>query len=97
MKLDITNQERELFEVIHTAADYLQQDVYVVGGFVRDRILGIPCKDLDFVTVGDGPALAEEVSRRLGAAASDLSVFKTFGARICRSKERILQHRQPET
>ena len=91
MKLDITNQERELFEVIHTAADSLHQDVYVVGGFVRDRILGIPCKDLDFVTVGDGPALAEEVSRRLGAAASDLSVFKTFGTAMIRYKDLELE------
>ena len=84
MKLDITNQERELFEVIHTAADYLHQDVYVVGGFVRDRILGIPCKDLDFVTVGDGPALAEEVSRRLGAAASGRTTLAQISRQLIR-------------
>jgi putative nucleotidyltransferase with HDIG domain len=41
--------------------------------------MGIPCKDIDFVTVGDGPALAEEISSLLGDKASALVVFKTFG------------------
>jgi len=84
MTLELTSPEKKLFEVISTAADHLNQEVYVVGGFVRDRLLGIPCKDIDFVTVGDGPALAEEVSRRLGSEASHLSVFKTFGTAMIR-------------
>jgi poly(A) polymerase len=84
MKLEITRSEKELFELIRAAADKLHQEVYVVGGFVRDRILNIPCKDIDFVTVGDGPKLAEEVSRMLGPEASELSVFKTFGTAMIR-------------
>lgn len=79
MKLEITDAEKALFQVVQSAADHLHQEVYVVGGFVRDRLLGIPCKDLDFVTVGDGPALAAEVNKRLGKHASELSVFKNFG------------------
>jgi len=84
MTLELTSPEKKLFEVISAAADHLNQEVYVVGGFVRDRLLGIPCKDIDFVTVGDGPAIAEEVSRRLGPDASHLSVFKTFGTAMIR-------------
>ncbi len=91
MKLDVTSSERQLFDVISQAADQLQQEVYVVGGFVRDRLLNIPCKDLDFVTVGDGPALAEEVSRLLGPEASDLSVFKTFGTAMIRYQDMELE------
>ncbi|PKB70770.1 MAG: hypothetical protein BZY87_09640 [SAR202 cluster bacterium Io17-Chloro-G6] len=37
--------------------------VYLVGGPVRDAILGMPVKDLDFVLLGDAPALAEELAR----------------------------------
>lgn len=91
MKLDITQTENKLFEVISSAAELLHQEVYVVGGFVRDRLLGIPCKDIDFVTVGDGPALAEEVSRMLGPEASALSVFKTFGTAMIRYKDLELE------
>ena len=71
MKLDITPSEKDLFEVIRHAADQLQQDVYIVGGFVRDRLLGIPCKDMDFVTTGDGPDLAQKVSQLLGPDRSE--------------------------
>ena len=39
--------------------------VYLVGGPVRDAILGAPVKDLDFVFLGDAPSLAEELSREL--------------------------------
>lgn len=91
MKLDITPSEQELFEVIRRAADQLQQDVYVVGGFVRDRLLGIPCKDMDFVTTGDGPDLAQKVSELLGPDASELSVFKTFGTAMIRYRDLELE------
>ncbi|MBK9104900.1 MAG: HD domain-containing protein [Saprospiraceae bacterium] len=91
MKLDITPSEKELFEVIRLAADLLHQDVYVVGGFVRDRLLGIPCKDMDFVTTGDGPDLAEKVSQLLGPEASELSVFKTFGTAMIRYRDLELE------
>ena len=62
MKLEITASEKKLFDIIRSAADHMHAEVYVVGGFVRDRLLGIPCKDIDFVTLGDGPAFAEEVN-----------------------------------
>ncbi|MEE8465115.1 MAG: hypothetical protein V3S68_01470, partial [Dehalococcoidia bacterium] len=39
--------------------------VYLVGGPVRDAILGAAVKDLDFVLLGDAPALAEELAEEL--------------------------------
>jgi poly(A) polymerase len=91
MQLEVTASEKELFEVIRSVADQMNQEVFVVGGFVRDRLLGIPCKDLDFVTVGDGPALAENVSKKLGSDASELSIFKTFGTAMIRYKDLELE------
>lgn len=66
----------------------LRQPVYVVGGFVRDFYLRELQQqsqsaveeqqtDLDFVTLGPGIRLAEEVARRLDG--SSLSTFKNFG------------------
>lgn len=55
-----------------------QVDGYVVGGYVRDLILERPSKDIDFVCVGSGIDLAENVKKRLGKEAK-LSVFKNFG------------------
>jgi tRNA nucleotidyltransferase (CCA-adding enzyme) len=41
--------------------------VHVVGGAVRDLMLGRPPRDLDLVAEADGPAVAAELARRLGA------------------------------
>ena len=40
--------------------------VYLVGGPVRDVLLGRPVADLDFVVEGDGPRLAREMAAELG-------------------------------
>ncbi|MEO6407059.1 MAG: HD domain-containing protein, partial [Ferruginibacter sp.] len=50
----------------------------VVGGFVRDKLLGRTTKDIDIVCVGDGILLAEEVARRFSPSAT-VNVFKNFG------------------
>jgi tRNA nucleotidyltransferase/poly(A) polymerase len=49
----------------------------VIGGFVRDIYLNRESKDVDFVTVGSGIALAEAVKKRIKG--SHLNVFKNFG------------------
>jgi len=84
MKLDIQSPEKKLFNLIHDVANGLDQDVYVVGGYVRDQLLGIDCQDIDFVTTGDGPTLAEAVNSALGNPPSNLSIFKTFGTAMIR-------------
>ncbi len=40
--------------------------VYLVGGLVRDLLLGRENRDLDLVVEGDGPAFARELAGRLG-------------------------------
>lgn len=71
-------QQNELFEKVALAAQKLNLETYVVGGFVRDLVLGRPNKDLDFTCVGSGIALAEEVARQFDYHVP-LSVFKNFG------------------
>ncbi len=50
---------------------------YAVGGYVRDRLLGRPVKDIDITVVGDGIALARSVANALGVASP--VVFANFG------------------
>lgn len=68
-----------IFKRIGAAADRIQMDSYVVGGFVRDQILNRPCKDIDVVCIGSGIALAEEVAREFDLPDHAISVFKNFG------------------
>ena len=91
MVLELSSSEKELFKLVAGVADQLGQEVYVIGGFVRDRLLQIPSKDIDFVTVGDGPLLAEKVCHALGNNPASLSIFKTFGTAMLRYRDMDLE------
>lgn len=68
-----------IFQMVSKSAEELQQETFVVGGFVRDFLLERNNKkDIDFVTVGSGINLANHIHQQLNSA-SKLSVFKRFG------------------
>jgi len=71
--------EEGIFKRIGQAADRLNIDAYVVGGYVRDHILGRPCKDIDIVCIGSGIELAEQVAREFELPDHAVSIFKNFG------------------
>lgn len=66
------------FQIASEAADELELEAYVIGGYVRDIYLNRPSKDIDIVAVGSGIELAKLVAKKLGRGAH-LSVFKNFG------------------
>lgn len=80
----------EVFAKVAKAASNLGLETYVVGGFVRDLILGRPCKDLDFTCVGSGIALAEEVEKQYDYHVP-LSVFKNFGTAMLKLEDAELE------
>jgi poly(A) polymerase len=65
------------FKSVAKAAEKLGVETYTVGGFVRDLLLKRPCKDLDFVCVGSGIELAQQVATILGE--QQVTIFKNFG------------------
>lgn len=80
-----------LFNNVCEVADQINQETYVVGGFVRDYLLGREQKkDIDFVTVGNGILLAKELSKSLGNT-SQVSVFKRFGTAMFKYKDTDLE------
>ncbi|PUZ22565.1 HDIG domain-containing protein [Chitinophaga costaii] len=79
-KFDIpcTPQERGVLHHVALAAAELGVPAYVIGGFVRDKLLGRKTKDMDIVCVGDGIALAHKVAEKLGGNIP-VHFFKTYG------------------
>lgn len=78
MHFEFTDNEQEIIQLVGSCADELQMEAYLVGGFVRDKLLKRTCKDLDFVCVGDGIAWANKVAKKLNPQPT-VSIFKTFG------------------
>lgn len=65
----------DLFAAIGAA--HGEDGVYLVGGGVRDVLLGRSSLDVDVVVEGDGPALARELGRRLGGRVVTHRRFRT--------------------
>ena len=70
--------DQPLFHMIGTEADKLGVDAYLVGGYVRDLLLGRATSDIDVVSVGRGIDLARAVHEAWGKGAH-ISVFANFG------------------
>lgn len=86
MVFNIKPYERKIFELIQLSAKELDVPVYVVGGYVRDRLLARESKDLDVVCVGDGILLAETLATKLRPLPY-IAVYKRFGTAMIRHKE----------
>jgi poly(A) polymerase len=89
MNFKKTLQEKLIFKVVHDSALQLGLETYVIGGFVRDLLLKIPSKDIDFVCVGDGIQLAKEVARRQGDL--QVSVFRNYGTAMLKFEDMELE------
>jgi putative nucleotidyltransferase with HDIG domain len=70
--------EHPIFSTIASVAQALSLETYVVGGYVRDILLKRPSKDIDFVCVGSGIELAQQVAKALGPSVK-VNVYKNFG------------------
>ena len=78
-----------VFDKVRKAAVTLNLEAYAVGGFVRDLILKRPCKDIDFVCVGSGIELAQQVAKELGGL--QVTVFKNFGTAMIKEGDYELE------
>ncbi len=86
MYIPLTEHEKSILNNIAIAAEKLQVDCYVVGGFVRDKILNRATKDIDIVCIGDGINLAHEVAQ-LFHPHPQVNFFKNFGTAQIKIKD----------
>jgi poly(A) polymerase len=78
MDIVCSRDESQLFERISKAAELLEVSCYVIGGFVRDKLLGRTTKDIDIVCTGDGIELAKAVANSFPQRVQ-VNFFKNFG------------------
>ena len=83
--------QKEVFQALARCADNLSLESYVVGGFVRDHILGgEKAKDIDIVTVGSGIELAKAVQKQLPGAQA-VQEFKSYGTAMVKWRDISLE------
>jgi poly(A) polymerase len=78
MELKLNDQERIIIGHVARATIALGVEAFVVGGFVRDKLLGRNCVDIDIVCLGDAITLAEAVGQGFRPQPK-VSWFKNFG------------------
>ena len=68
--------KNKIFGIIGEEAAAMNTRAFVIGGYVRDSLLGRDSNDIDIVVEGSGIEVAERVAERIGV---HLTVFKSFG------------------
>ena len=90
-----------LIKEIGKIADRVKLNAYIVGGFVRDLILGRKNYDIDIVVEGDATLFAKQVAKELRAKVHTFDRFKTAtlvfsdGTRIDMASARTEVYRAP--
>ena len=76
--------KQDVFKSLTQCAEALKVESYLVGGFVRDHLLGRgKAKDIDVVAVGSGIDLAKAVQKKLPHA-QKIQIFKSYGTAMVR-------------
>ena len=86
MIFEIKTYEKEILHIIGAEAASLGYPAYIVGGYVRDRLLARPSKDLDVVCLGSGIELAEAVAMQLRPKPR-VTVYKRFGTAMLKHED----------
>ncbi|HEX5152269.1 MAG TPA: HD domain-containing protein [Parafilimonas sp.] len=78
MQIECTAKELFVFRKIAKVAEELSIPCYLIGGFVRDKLLNRNTKDADIVCIGDGIQLAHAVAKLFNPKPT-VAYFKNFG------------------
>ncbi len=86
MDINCSESELQILKKIADAAAGIEVSCYLIGGFVRDKIIGRQTKDMDVVCLGDGIALAAAVAKKFSPT-PEVNFFKNFGTAQIKTAE----------
>jgi poly(A) polymerase len=75
--IKLSDQTRNLFKRLNQVGRENQLKIYLVGGYLRDLLLGKEGKDIDFVVLGDAILFAENFRQK--NITTELVVYPKFG------------------
>lgn len=74
-----------VFEILRDLSTEMNLKIYVIGGYVRDHLLGRDSKDIDIVVEGKGTDLAEAFAKRVGS--KDYALYENFRTAMVRMED----------
>lgn len=83
---NLTEEESSSYTLIREAANELGIEAYIVGGYVRDKVLGRKSKDIDIVVLGDAIRFAKQIASKISPKLP-VATFKNFGTASVRFGE----------
>jgi tRNA nucleotidyltransferase (CCA-adding enzyme) len=86
LKKNISPTQLELIQRVAGEASLLGLPIYIVGGFVRDLLLGHPGLDFDLVVEGDALKLADSLASKYGGQVTAHTKFGTAKWNIRKSE-----------
>lgn len=86
MRIELNAYESDILHNVKSAAADLGFPAFAIGGFIRDKFLERPCKDIDIVCLGSGIELARHVKERFYPNAH-FAFFKHFGTAMLKLDE----------
>jgi tRNA nucleotidyltransferase (CCA-adding enzyme) len=81
-KLNISGNVANILKTAGSAGDRQKVRVFIVGGFVRDLLIGVDNFDIDIVVEGDGLKFAREFAAQIGGT---LITHEQFGTAVIRA------------
>lgn len=88
MKLEIRDK---ILEIIGAEADKSNYEIYVIGGYVRDFILGKPSTDIDIMVLGDATEFAHIAAKKFKTELN--AVYKNFGTALLMVTENNVEYK----
>ena len=84
-------KKSKILEAVRQVSQRRREEVYLVGGAVRDLLLGRPLgKDFDFAVAGDVESLSKEMAQEIGGHAFPLEeAFGTWRMILKKKKKRV--------
>lgn len=84
--MKLSKEEESIIGIVGDCAHTLHVEAYLVGGYVRDQVLGRHSKDIDVTVVGSGIDFAKKVAEKVVPYPS-LVVYKNFGTALLKHED----------
>jgi putative nucleotidyltransferase with HDIG domain len=88
---NFSKSEWQILKAIHETASRLNVQAFPIGGYVRNKILGIGVKDIDIVTDGDGIQLAKALASEFNIPEDKVYFYSRFGTAMIKINEYELE------